>query len=49
MFQDSWGLYETPRHPRRWIFHPRKRSVMPSLISIAIAGFVIFEAFSRFQ
>lgn len=48
MFQDNWGLYDAPRHPKKWIFHPRKRSVMPPLVTIMIAGFMIFEAFSRF-
>ena len=47
MLHDNWELYETPRHPKKWIFYPRKRSVMPSLFSIMAAGFVIFEAFSH--
>ncbi len=47
MFQDSWGLYEAPR-PRKFIFHPQKRRIMPSLLTILAAGFVIFEAVSRF-
>jgi len=30
MYQDSWGLYEM-RRPRKWIFHPRRRSyVLPA-------------------
>lgn len=48
MFQDSWSLYETPRHPRKWIFHPRKRSLLPPMLSLMAAGFVLFELFSRF-
>jgi hypothetical protein len=53
MFQDSWTLYDDePVYPKKWIFHPRKRSlkrsVMMPLFSIATAAFVIFEAFSRF-
>ena len=48
MFLDSGDTYDAPRHPKKWIFHPRKRSMMPSMISIMIAGFVIYEAFARF-
>ena len=48
MFQDSWELYESPRYPKRWIFHQRRRSIMPSLLTIMAAGFAIFEAVSRF-
>ncbi|HEY0265590.1 MAG TPA: hypothetical protein VGC16_02490 [Rhizomicrobium sp.] len=47
MFQDSWALYEAPR-PKKWMFHPQKRRIMPSLLTIMAAGFVIFEAVSRF-
>ena len=47
MFQDSWGLYEA-QHPKKWIFHPRKRSVMGPLFTIGAAVLVLFEAFSRF-
>ncbi|HEU4549087.1 MAG TPA: hypothetical protein VFS01_05275 [Rhizomicrobium sp.] len=48
MYQESRELYAAPRHPKRWIFHPRKRSLMPPLISLLAAGFVIFEVVSRF-
>jgi hypothetical protein len=49
MFQDSWTLYDDePVYPKKWIFHPRKRSIMMPLFSIATAALVIFEAFSRF-
>jgi hypothetical protein len=47
MFQDGWGLYEA-RHPKKWIFHPRKRSVMGPLFTLGAAVLVLFEAFSRF-
>lgn len=47
MYQDSWGLYEAPR-PKKWIFHPRKRSIMGPLFTIGAAVLVLFEAFSRF-
>jgi hypothetical protein len=46
MFQDSWGLYEA-RRPKKWIFHPRKRSVVAPLLTIAAAVLVVFEAVSR--
>jgi len=46
MFQDSWGLYEA-RHPKKWIFHPRKRSVMDPLLTVMAAIVVVFEAVSR--
>jgi hypothetical protein len=46
MFNDSWSLYDTPRHPRKWIFHPRKRSWLPQIISgFAILGLVVLTAF----
>jgi hypothetical protein len=49
MFQDSWTLYDDePTHPKRWIFHPRKRSVMGPLLTIGAAMLVLFEAFGRF-
>ena len=48
MFQDNWELYETPRHPKKWIFYPRKRSALPSLFSIMAACAVIFVAVSHF-
>ena len=49
MFQDSWGLYdEAPAYPKKWIFHPRKRSVVGPLLTIGAALLVLFEAFSRF-
>jgi len=50
MFQDSWTLYDDePAHPKKWIFHPRKRrSVMGPLLTIGAAVLVLFEAFSRF-
>lgn len=46
MLEDSWSLYEAP-HPRKWIFHPRKRRVMAPLLTIAAAAMVVFEAVSR--
>jgi hypothetical protein len=48
MYQYSRELYDAPRHPKKWIFHPRKRSLMPPLISLMAAGFVLFEVLSRF-
>ena len=47
MLQDNWGLYEA-RHPKKWIFHPRKRSFIGPLLTIAAACVVVFEAISRF-
>jgi hypothetical protein len=47
MFQDSWGLYEA-RRPKKWIFHPRKRSVVMPMLTIMAAIAVVFEAVSRF-
>ena len=47
MLQDSWCFYET-RMPRKRIFHPRKRSFLPPLLTIAAAIVVVFEAVSRF-
>jgi hypothetical protein len=46
MYQDS--LYDTPRHPKKWLFHPRKRSFAMPLLTMMTAGFVIFELVSRF-
>jgi hypothetical protein len=46
MFQDSWGLCEA-RHPKKWIFHPRKRSVMGPLLTVMAAIVMVFEAVSR--
>ncbi|HEU0162991.1 MAG TPA: hypothetical protein VFQ69_11345 [Rhizomicrobium sp.] len=41
MYQDSWGLYEV-RRPRKWIFHPRRRSyAMPA----AATGLALLLAF----
>jgi hypothetical protein len=49
MFQDNWTLYDDePAHPKKWIFHPRKRSVMGPLLTFGAAVLVLFEAFSRF-
>lgn len=49
MFQDSWTLYDDePIRPKKWIFHPRKRSVMGPLMTLGAAVIVLFEAFSRF-
>ena len=52
MFQNSWTLYDDePAHPKKWIFHPRKRSVMKplfGLFTIVTAAVVLFEAFSQF-
>ncbi|HKY18473.1 MAG TPA: hypothetical protein VJL82_06030 [Rhizomicrobium sp.] len=48
MLQDRWELYEEPAHPKKWIFHPRKRSIMMPLFSIAAAVVVLVEVFSRF-
>ena len=49
MFQDNWTLYDDePIRPKKWIFHPRKRSVIAPLLTIAAAVLVLFEAFSRF-
>jgi hypothetical protein len=47
MLQDSWCFYEE-RLPKRRIFHPRKRSFMGPLFTIAAALVVIYEAFSHF-
>lgn len=47
MLQDSWCFYEE-RSPRRRIFHPRKRSIIGPLLTIAAALAVVFEAVSRF-
>jgi len=46
MYQDSWGLYEA-RHPKKWIFHPRKRSVVGPLLTVMAAIVMVFEAVSR--
>jgi hypothetical protein len=43
MLQDSWCFYEE-RLPKKRIFHPRKRSMIGSLFTIAAAFAVIFEA-----
>jgi hypothetical protein len=49
MFQDSWTLYDDePIRPKKWIFHPRKRSVMGPLLTIGAALLVLFEAFRSF-
>ena len=49
MFQDSWTLYDDePIRPKKWIFHPRKRSVMGPLMTLGMAVIVLFEIFSRF-
>ena len=49
MFQDSWTLYDAePIRPKKWIFHPRKRSVMGPLMTLGTAVIVLFEIFSRF-
>jgi len=47
MLQDSWSFYEEPM-PRRRIFHPRKRSLVGPMLTIAAALVVVFEAVSRF-
>ena len=47
MLQDSWCFYEE-RLPRKRIFHPRKRSLIGPLFTIAAAVLVLFEAISRF-
>ena len=47
MLQDSWSFYEEPM-PRKWIFHPRKRSLIGPMLTIAAALVVVFEAVSRF-
>jgi hypothetical protein len=48
MYQDSWGLYEAPRHPKKWIFHPRKkRSVMGPLLTVMAAIVLFYETVSR--
>jgi hypothetical protein len=47
MYQDSWSLYDTPRHPKKWMFHPRKRSALMPMLTILTAGFMIFELVSR--
>jgi hypothetical protein len=47
MYQDSWSLYDTPRHPKKWMFHPRKRSIAMPMLTIITAGFMIFELVSH--
>ena len=51
MFQDSWTLYDDePAYPKKWIFHPRKRSIAKpvfGLFTIVCAVLVLFEIFSR--
>jgi hypothetical protein len=47
MYQDSWSLYDTPRHPKKWLFHPRKRSFALPLLAMMTAGFALFELASR--
>ena len=47
MFQDSWGLYEA-RHPKKWIFHPRKRSVVMPMLPVMAALVLVYETVSRF-
>ena len=48
MLQNSWSVYDAPAHPKKWIFHPRKRSIAGPLFTIAAAVVVLFEAFTRF-
>jgi len=47
MLQDSWCFYEE-RLPKKRIFHPRKRSFIGPLPTIAAAIVVVFEAVSHF-
>lgn len=46
MLEDSWCFYEE-RLPKRWMFHPRKRSIAAPLFTIVTAIAVIFEAVSH--
>jgi hypothetical protein len=46
MLQNSWGVYEAP-YPKKWIFHPRKRSLMGPLFTIAAAA-AVFAAVVHF-
>ena len=46
MLEDSWCFYEE-RLPKRWIFHPRKRSIVAPFLTIVTAIGVIFEAVSH--
>ncbi|HKU54289.1 MAG TPA: hypothetical protein VJP60_02920 [Rhizomicrobium sp.] len=49
MFQDSWTLYDDePVRPKKWIFHPRKRSIIGPMFTIVAAIAVLFETVSRF-
>lgn len=46
MFHGSWA--HEARHPKKWIFHPRKRSVFPHLLTAAAALLLVYVALSRF-
>jgi len=46
MLQDSWCFYEE-RMPRKRIFHPRKRSLIGPMLTVAAALVVVFETVSR--
>ncbi len=46
MLQDSWCFYEE-RLPKKRIFHPRKRTIISPLMTVAAALLVVFEAVSR--
>ena len=43
MYQDSWGLYEV-RRPRKWIFHPRRRSYAIPAAAASLALLLVFLA-----
>ena len=47
MLKDSWCFYEEPM-PRKRIFHPHRRSLIGSMLTIVAAVAVVFEAVSRF-
>jgi hypothetical protein len=46
MLDNTWCIYEE-RLPKKRMFHPRKRSVMGPLLTVAAAVLVVFEAVSR--
>jgi hypothetical protein len=47
MLDNTWCIYEE-RLPKKRMFHPRKRSVMGPLLTVAGAVLLVFEAVSRF-
>lgn len=44
MYRNDLDIYASPRLPKKWMFHPPKRSGLPAVVGTMLATFALMMA-----